>query len=299
MPYAIIDLNENKLFEFEYEILKILLTDKTTKSNIIWAVSDYRQLGSEYDFMNPITAELITGTHACVIQPRVAKEKQNQTDRTKDMAEVFTPAWMCNKQNNLIDGAWFGMPDVFNRAEFKTWTTNHAPIPFGDKKGSRWQDYVDARRMEMACGEAPYLTSRYDMFTGEYIEVPDRIGLLDRKLRVVSENTNEEEDWLKWAFRALESIYGFEYQGDSLLIARENILCTFIENMQYKFEKVPAKKALKRAANIIAWNIWQMDGLTFAVPYGISKQEELYCKIHDWRSKKTVKYCSLMKEKVD
>ena len=41
--------------------------------------------------------------------------------------------------------------------------------------------------MEVSCGEAPYITSRYDTVSGDYIEVPDRIGLLDRKLRVISE----------------------------------------------------------------------------------------------------------------
>jgi hypothetical protein len=39
--------------------------------------------------------------------------------------------------------------------------------------------------MEISCGEAPYLVSRYDTVSGNIISVDDRIGLLDRKLRVV------------------------------------------------------------------------------------------------------------------
>ena len=31
------------------------------------------------------------------------------------MAEVFTPSWICNAQNNLIDNAWFERKDVFNK----------------------------------------------------------------------------------------------------------------------------------------------------------------------------------------
>ena len=52
---------------------------------------------------------------------------------------------------------------------------------------------VVAFRLEISCGEAPYLVSRYDTVTGETIPISQRIGLLDRKLRVISENTDTEE----------------------------------------------------------------------------------------------------------
>ena len=52
---------------------------------------------------------------------------------------------------------------------------------------------MDAQRLEISCGEAPYLVSRYDTVMGETIPISQRIGLLDRKLRVVSENTDTEE----------------------------------------------------------------------------------------------------------
>ena len=54
--------------------------------------------------------------------------------------------------------------------------------------------------------EAPFLASRYDVETGEVLPVSERIGLLDRKLRAVNENTRTEEEWLKWAFRAFGAI---------------------------------------------------------------------------------------------
>lgn len=47
-------------------------------------------------------------------------------------------------------------------------------------------------RLEISCGEAPYLVSRYDSVTGKTIKIKNRIGLLDRKLRIVSENIEEE-----------------------------------------------------------------------------------------------------------
>ena len=91
--------------------------------------------------------------------------------------------------------------------------------------------------MEITCGEAPYLTSRYDTTNGSYINPKDRIGLLDRKLRVISENVDDKEEWMKYAKMAYQRIYGYEYQGDNLLIARENLLMTFVNSIQINLVK--------------------------------------------------------------
>jgi hypothetical protein len=208
-----------------------------------------------------------------VIRPRVLKSKENQTDRAKDMAEVFTPSWVCNAQNNLVDEAWFGRKDVFNteNSENHTWKPNPKHISFPE--GKTWRDYVRATRMEMTCGEAPYLVSRYDTTTGEMIPLEQRIGLLDRKLRVVSENTETSGDWLDWAQIAYQNTYGFEWQGDNLLLAREALLWTFIENYQAKFNKQPMLKSIKYIAYIISWNIWQMDGRTYMPPYTVNRSK--------------------------
>ena len=186
---ACIDIRENDLLELSPEVLATLLRDHTTGRNIFWATHDYEALGSGYDYHSEILLELITGENGMVIRPRVLKSKENQSDRAKDMAEVFTPSWVCNAQNNLVDEAWFGRKDVFNieDSEKHTWQPCTEKIPFPE--GKTWKDYVRATRMEMTCGEAPYLASRYDTTTGEEIPLEQRIGLLDRKLRVVSENT--------------------------------------------------------------------------------------------------------------
>ena len=155
------------------EVLNILLRDHTTGMNIFWATHDYESLGSEYDYHSQILPELITGEHGMVIRPRVLKSKEKQTDRAKDMAEVFTPSWICDAQNNLV----------------------HDALP----KDMDWKEYIRTTCLEITCGEAPYLVSRYDTTTGEPIHIEKRIGLLDRKLRVVSENTQTNEEWLKWA----------------------------------------------------------------------------------------------------
>ena len=65
--------------------------------------------------------------------------------------------------------------------------------------------------------------------TGDEIPIASRIGLLDRKLRVVNENTGTEQEWKTWALRAFQSVYGYEFQGDNLVLARENLLLTYIE----------------------------------------------------------------------
>lgn len=261
-----IDISEDDLQVLSTEVLDTLLRDHTTQQNIFWATHDYESLGRGYDYHSPILPHLITGKHGMVIRPRVLKSKQQQTGRSKDMAEVFTPSWVCNAQNNLVDEAWFGRKDVFNieDAENHSWKAKTEKIVFPE--GKTWKDYVRAVRMEITCGEAPYLVSRYDTTTGMPISLNERIGLLDRKLRIVSENIDTSSDWLEWAQTAYKSIYGYEWQGDNLLLARESLLWTFIEYYQAKFGKSPLTKSINYIAYIISWNLWQMDGLRGVVP---------------------------------
>ena len=321
----LIDIREDDLQALSAEVLDTLLRDHTTGKNIFWATHDYEALGSEYDYHAPILPELITGEHGMVIRPRVFKSKELQTDRAKDMAEVFTPSWVCNAQNNLVDEAWFGRKDVFNVEDpaNRTWKANPDRIEFPEDK--TWKDYVRATRMEMTCGEAPYLVSRYDATTGDSIPIGQRIGLLDRKLRVVDENIETSGEWLDWAQTAYKSIYGFEWQGDNLLLAREALLLTFIEYYQAKFGKAPLLKSINYIAYIISWNLWQMDGLKGVVPdscrngvtekiqtiFGeevqivncsgcqqddLRRHNGIYCLIRDWANdKKKIRFIDLMK----
>ena len=263
---ACVDIREDNLLALSAEVLDTLLLDHTTGKNIFWATHDYEALGSEYDYHSEILPHLITREHGMIIRPRVLKSKENQTDRSRDMAEVFTPSWICNAQNNLVDEAWFGRKDVFNveDATNHTWKANPNKIEFPE--GKTWRDYVRSTRMEITCGEAPYLVSRYDATTGEPIPIEQRIGLLDRKLRVISENVDVSGEWLDWAQTAYMHIYGYEWQGDNLLLAREALLYTFIDYYQAKFGKAPLPKSINFIAYIISWNLWQMDGLKGVVP---------------------------------
>ena len=294
------DISENQLLvSYGEKVCMNLLKDHTTQQNIYWATDSYAELGEEFTFYAPITLDKITSyisdegvvatkeqydaiikqtpeARLCyqeMIRPRAVKSKQEQTQRAKDKAEVFTPAWICNAQNNLIDEAWFGRKErLFNSPDPNDphkWINNEEKILF--PKGKTWQDYVADMRLEITCGEAPYLCNRYDAVTGEYNQdVKYRIGMLDRKLRIVSENTKDSKEWILWAKVALRSTYGFEWQGDNLLLAREALFFTFEEHYIARFGEKKFNQNKMRmmpgAAYIISWNVWQMDGLTYGLP---------------------------------
>ncbi|WP_320112045.1 hypothetical protein [Draconibacterium orientale] len=269
-----VDILENDLRERYPEVLEILLKDHTTQKNIFWATDNYENLGKGYDYSSSILAELITGENGKIIMPRVEKDKILQQLRVRDMAEVFTPSWICNAQNNLIDNAWFGRNNIFNEEVINTdgsqsWITNPEKISFSN--GKTWKHYISDTRLEIACGEAPYITSRYDTTTGEPIPINNRIGIIDRKLRVINENVETSGKWLEAAQTAYKNTYAYEWQGDSLLLAREAMLYTFIDNYRFKFGKEPLLKSIQYIAYIISWNVWQMDGLKGVIPDSCSE----------------------------
>ena len=125
-----IDVIEQDIADISPDLLKILLADETTGRCIVWATDNYVKYGEEYEASREILPELIVGQNTHIIQPRVSKALVEQTQRTRDKAEVFTPSWVCNEQNNLIDEAWFGKKNVFNRAQDHAWKVNRKPISF-------------------------------------------------------------------------------------------------------------------------------------------------------------------------
>lgn len=292
-------------------ILNILLKDKSTKKNIIWATDNYESYGKAYRDTSEMDVRLISALGSDIIKPRIAKSLEEQQNRTRKKAEVFTPSWVCNKMNNYCDEQWFGRRDVFNVEGENTWTSTEGRVEF--KNPDDWKKYIDSRRLEITCGEAPFIVSRYDSSTGDLIEIKDRIGILDRKLRIVNENAADKGEWIKWTIRAIESCYGYEYQGDNLLIARINILMTFYEYYKDRWDEEPDKNLLQKVANKIAWNIWQMDGLKGTVPLGKpyeefhqmslfedpddetgkDDREQIPCRVYDWRREGSILYNSI------
>lgn len=317
---ANIELKESELEKKYPGVLQILLTDRTTKKNIIWATNNYSRFGIGFMSNDYINLQYLINHRRQIIKPRILKSKTEQKKRAKNMAEVFTPAWICNIQNNLIDNEWFGYKNSFNKEKKDGWRTSKK-VKF---KNRNWKDYIDLERMEITCGEAPYLTSRYDVVTGKEILPLDRIGLLDRKLRVVCENTDDENEYIENSLLSLKRIYGYDFQGDNVLIARKNLFFTYIEFYEEKFKKEPPIELLKKVAKIISWNIWQMDGLKYVIPYSCQNEENLqlnlfedmqgklkickgcqigniyqhngnYSRIKDWRSNRIIKFIDTIK----
>lgn len=258
-PKSKIDISENTLRN-RGRVLDILLFDKTSKHNIIWATYSYlEKYGKDYAPKKQIRREQITGANGKVIQPRAAKSKEEQKSRTKDKAEVFTPLKIVKKMNQAIDVS----------AGFRKITKDN------------WIEYVKKIKLEITCGEAPFIAGRYNptAHTGIVIDPSNRVGFLDNKLQEVGRCTKSKRDWLKYAEVALKASYGYEWQGDNLLIARENILQTmddfykdFCKNkLKLKSNQGLTDEQLEHFAKIISWNIWQMDGLKYVRP--------LSCKI--------------------
>lgn len=318
-----VDIKENHIYQLDDKLLDILLKDHSSNKNILWATDNYQNRGAGYFPFDNMTVKSITGRNGLVIKPRVEKSKREQNIRIKTKAEVFTPSWVCNAQNNLIDNAWFGRENIFNIEKDKTWEVVNEKVSFPKEK--TWQDYVIENRLEISCGEAPYLVSRYDTVTGKWLEVNERIGLLDRKLRIVNENTEHEHEWYEWTIKAYKSIYGYEWQGDSLLIARENLLYTFIDYYVERFGVYPIKEYLEEISKIISWNIFQMDGLKFVIPNSCkpvpkmqislfdddekveecpgcvknnpNKHSGIYSKVMNWETNRSIKFISLIGRK--
>lgn len=314
---ANIDIQENYNECLDAELLNILLKDRSSNKNIIWATDIYANKGTPYDSWEQITINLITGRLGKTIRPRIDKSEKEQKLRIKDKAEVFTPSWICNEMNNYLCDEWFNTKNVFNIPNDKTWKIKKKKIVFKNEKDKTWQDFVKLKILEISCGEAPFLVSRYDTTTGELIKINNRIGALDRKLRIVNENCDNDQDWLKWTVESFKSTYGYEWQGDNLLIARENLLFTFIDYYITKFNEFPNKEYLIEIATILSWNLWQMDGLKYVIPNSCNQKRKrqlslfendeltqcegclkndnskhigVYSKIMNWETQKIIKF---------
>ena len=199
--HAQIDILENEILEKYPDVLDVLLRDHTTQRNILWATNNYKDLGQSYNYKSEISPESITGRNGNVIMLRVQKDKVLQQSRARNMAEVFTPSWICNAQNNLIDNSWFERENVFNK-EIEldngswTWDVNTKKITF--PKNKTWKDYVRDKRLEMACGEAPIYTIHDSITTTEeYVDAVEQIMKEELSKAIGHPPKIAKEEWCK------------------------------------------------------------------------------------------------------
>ena len=281
-----IDISEDKLIKRSADLLKILLKDRTTKKNIVWATHSYELLGNEFSSREQITLSKLTGKYINLIQPRAEKSKYEQKDRTKIRAEVFTPTWLVKQQNGYVE------------AELESLDL---------------EDYIQVRWLEITCGEAPYMVTCYDTVTGEEIPLAERVGFVDRKLQRISREVSDEVTFYELVKKAYQASYGYEYQGDSLLLARENLLATFEDYYLAKTGTQPTLEQKKEIATIISYNVFQMDGLKKISPYSAKQEqfqqlslfsdelevqevEESKTQIKDWKKNKMIGFERLSSE---
>lgn len=234
------------------DVLEILLIDRTTTTsrktkNIIWAHNNYITYGNkEYAANEQIKPELITDLMSDLIKPRALKTLELQKRRTKSKAEVFTPVWIVKEQIDKVEEEYID---------------------------SDLEKYTKLTWLEITCGEAPYMTTRYEMDTGEIIPLDKRVGFIDRKLSRINNEVDDKAEWQRLAEEAYKASYGFEWSGDSLLLARENMLYTFIDNYKEKWSKIPSIGIIKNIAKIISYNIFQMDGLKYIIPLSEKREK--------------------------
>jgi len=238
------DIQENELLIKFPQILDILLIDRTSskpsrKRNIIWANDNYSKYGRNYTATAQIKPDLITGQMGGIIKPRALKTADMQKKRTKSKAEVFTPTWIVKKQNDILEKAY---------------------------KDDDLPTYVSRKWLEITCGEAPYMTTRYDMEKGELIPLSQRQGFVDRKLAKINAQVDDKAEWQYLVEKTYQSSYGFEWNGDSLLLARENLLFTYRDYYLAKWQQEPSIHLFEVIAKIISYNVFQMDGLKYIIP---------------------------------
>ncbi|MCX2962307.1 restriction endonuclease [Rodentibacter caecimuris] len=247
------DVQENLLHKELPEILEILLLDRTISTakkpkNIIWANDNYYSQfrHNAYAPDAQISIHLITGQNGNLIMPRSLKPFETQKERTKSKAEVFTPIWVVKEQNDAIN-------KNFKKDDLET--------------------YIKRKWLEIACGEAPYMTTRYDMETGKIIPLRSRVGFVDRKLSRINKDIQDKTEWQRLVELAYKASYGFEWNGDSLLLARENLLYTYRDYYFAKWKEEPTLSFFKKIAEIISYNVFQMDGLTCTIPLSQKKEK--------------------------
>lgn len=238
--FSYTDIDEDKLLRSNKKLLSTLLFDFSTGKNIKWATDNYSKAGINFEEEKEIQSNLITGWYNGLIRPRAEKDTETKIERTRNKAEVFTPSWIIKKQVDAV------------LEEFKD-------LSLWEMLSTTW--------LEITCGEAPYMANRYDMLTGEIIPLDERSGFIDIKFKLINKNIKEKKRWLDATYLIYKSSYGYEYQGDSLLLARENLLLTFIDNYFYMFGEFPKSRQLLEITEIISTNVIQMDGLTYEVPY--------------------------------
>ena len=91
------DVQENRIAQMSANLLDVLLLDRTTGLNIVWATDDYSTESIYFAVDAQMMPSHITGDNCNRIMPRVMKAKNSQRVRTRSKAR-FSRSWICNAQ---------------------------------------------------------------------------------------------------------------------------------------------------------------------------------------------------------
>ncbi|WP_207279537.1 Eco57I restriction-modification methylase domain-containing protein [Corynebacterium mendelii] len=215
-------------------MLAQLVADHTTGRPIVWGAG---AATAGYRAGDPVTVAAARG-----IVPRAEKHRRLKTGRTKQSAEVFTPRWVVNRQLDLVDKQWA-----------QTAAAHHGR--------DRAESYLHAHWVEITCGEGPYLVGRSDAVTGDAVPVEQRAGILDRKLRLVASVPHTPAEFFRLVCTAVSTCHGFDINGDSLLLARVNMLAGAAEWIDHVLGTAPTEDQLVTLAGMISRNLVQTNVL--------------------------------------
>ena len=99
------DVMENNTVSFNEQVLAVLLIDRSTKKNIVWATDDYIDFGVGYSPESELTIDKISGLHSFIITPRIFKEKQKQRNCAEIIQSFYNKKQcflQCFNENNVL-----------------------------------------------------------------------------------------------------------------------------------------------------------------------------------------------------
>lgn len=227
-------------------IVKSLVLDKNSGSRIVFGTDIYSSFGEHFGQADTLNASVLAEIN---LQPGINRRYLMD----------FVSSEQCKAANDAYDDA----SDISGE--------------------SGWYEYIETITVEKDCGEAPYTISRYDASTGEIIPIDKRFGVLDRKMMRINNKAASIEGWQELTETAFKSTYGCEQRGDLLVIARINMLMSYVDYYMEKWKCEPELFRLRSIANILCWNFWQ--------------NSDDDCRTYDWKSHSSCNLAELISRK--
>lgn len=219
---------------------------EVVRTHVRLMATGYVTDGEPLDETAEITPEWLMRHGVEQLRRRCDKSKTEQRARTKRRAEVFTPTSVVAYMVEQAESAKLGV----TVEELDT-------VP--------WRDRIQLRSADMCCGEGAFMTTLYDPITGEDIPEPERVGVLDRKLRLVVENAPMSMA-TRYLLTALRTSYACELVGDNVILARMNVLLAWREAYCRVMGTSPSVAEMTEACEVICGTVMQVDVLTGMIP---------------------------------